>query len=80
MKKGGKRQQILDSAVAVFAEKGFYNAKVTDIAHKAGVAHGTVYLYFQTKEDILIQIFEEKFERISQLHLYGSWDRTQRCS
>lgn len=59
MKKGEKRQQILDSAVAVFAEKGFYNAKVTDIAHKAGVAHGTVYLYFQTKEDILIQIFEE---------------------
>jgi len=47
MKKGEKRQQILDSAVAVFAEKGFYNAKVTDIAHKAGVAHGTVYLYFQ---------------------------------
>ena len=59
MKKGEKRQQILDSAVAVFAAKGFYNAKVTDIAHKAGVAHGTVYLYFQTKEDILIQIFEE---------------------
>ena len=64
MKKGEKRQQILDSAVAVFAAKGFYNAKVTDIAHKAGVAHGTVYLYFQTKEDILIQIFEEKFEEL----------------
>ena len=47
-KSTAKRQQILDSAVAVFAEKGFYNAKVTDIAHKAGVAHGTVYLYFQT--------------------------------
>ena len=63
-KSTAKRQQILDSAVAVFAEKGFYNAKVTDIAHKAGVAHGTVYLYFQTKEDILIQIFEEKFEEL----------------
>ena len=58
-KSTAKRQQILDSAVAVFAEKGFYNAKVTDIAHKAGIAHGTVYLYFQTKEDILIQIFME---------------------
>tara|TARA_B100001013_G_scaffold341495_1_gene266073 strand:+ start:536 stop:1138 length:603 start_codon:yes stop_codon:yes gene_type:complete len=63
-KSTAKRQQILDSAVAVFAEKGFYNAKVTDIAHKAGIAHGTVYLYFQTKEDILIQIFEEKFEEL----------------
>ena len=55
-----KRRQILDAAVKVFAKNGFYNSKVLDIAKEAGVANGTVYLYFPSKDDILISIFEEQ--------------------
>ncbi|MFQ6042935.1 MAG: TetR/AcrR family transcriptional regulator [Candidatus Poribacteria bacterium] len=55
-----KRRQILDAAVKVFAQNGFYNSKVLDIAKEAGVANGTVYLYFPSKDDILISIFEEQ--------------------
>lgn len=55
-----KRQKILRSAVQVFAQKGFYNAKVADIARRAGVADGTIYLYFKNKDEILISIFEEE--------------------
>jgi TetR/AcrR family fatty acid metabolism transcriptional regulator len=55
-----KRRQILDAAVKVFARNGFYNSKVLDIAKEAGVANGTVYLYFPSKDDILISIFEEQ--------------------
>ena len=51
---GEKYQRILDAAVAVFAEKGFHVARVADIASRAGVADGTVYLYFKNKEEILM--------------------------
>jgi len=61
MKKASqRRRQILDAAVKVFAKSGFYNSKVLDIAKEAGVANGTVYLYFPSKDDILIAIFEEQ--------------------
>jgi TetR/AcrR family fatty acid metabolism transcriptional regulator len=59
-----KHQFILDAAVKVFAQKGFFQAKVSEIAREAGVADGTVYLYFKGKDDLLISIFEEKMEEV----------------
>jgi TetR/AcrR family fatty acid metabolism transcriptional regulator len=63
---GGKRERILDAAVRVFAQEGFYNAKVSQIAHAAGVADGTIYLYFKSKDDLLISLFEDRMERVNQ--------------
>lgn len=53
-----KREAILRSAIKVFAGKGFFNSKVADIAAAAGIADGTVYLYFKSKDDILHSIFD----------------------
>src|SRR3954453_3335824 len=55
---GPKRDAILRAAIDVFAERGFFNAQVADVARVAGVAAGTVYLYFKSKDDLLISIFE----------------------
>ena len=55
-----KPQQIIDAAVRVFARNGYYNSRVSDIAREAGIASGTIYLYFRTKDDILITLFREK--------------------
>ncbi len=55
-----KRIAILQAAIEVFAQKGFHRSRVADIARRAGVADGTIYLYFASKDDILITIFEEK--------------------
>ena len=54
-----KRERILRAAVDVFAQSGYFNAKVSEIAKAAGVADGTIYLYFDGKEDILVTIFRE---------------------
>ena len=54
-----KRERILRAAVDVFAEFGYFNAKVSQIAKSAGVADGTIYLYFDGKEDVLVTIFRE---------------------
>jgi len=64
MKDEKKHQRILKAAVKVFAEKGFYNSRVSEIAKEANVADGTIYLYFKNKDDILISLFEEEFGRI----------------
>ena len=61
-----KRERILDAAVKVFAQEGFYNAKVAQIAHAAGVADGTIYLYFKSKDDLLISLFEDRMERVNE--------------
>jgi TetR/AcrR family fatty acid metabolism transcriptional regulator len=53
-----KREAILRAATKVFAESGYFNSKVADVARVAGVADGTVYLYFKSKEEILRSIFE----------------------
>lgn len=53
-----KREAILRAAIKVFAGKGFFNSKVADIAGEAGIADGTVYLYFKSKDDILHSIFD----------------------
>lgn len=64
MVQADKRRRILDGAVKVFAQNGFYNSKVAQIAREAGVADGTIYLYFRSKDDILIQLFNETMEEI----------------
>ena len=59
---GDKREAILRAAIRVFANNGYFNSKVADIARAAGVADGTVYLYFKSKEEILHSIFDRKME------------------
>lgn len=61
-----KRVRIVEAAISVFAEKGFHAARVSDVARKAGVADGTIYLYFRNKEDLLLVIFEEKMDAMMQ--------------
>ena len=61
-----KKNRIIEAAVKVFAEKGFYLAKVSDVAKAANVADGTIYLYFKNKDDLLINLFEQKMELILQ--------------
>ena len=55
-----KYQQIIEAAVKVIAENGYHASQVSKIAKAAGVADGTIYLYFRNKEDILVSVFEEK--------------------
>lgn len=55
-----KYKQIIDAAVIAIAESGYHQAQVSKIAKQAGIADGTIYLYFKNKEDILISLFEEK--------------------
>ena len=57
-----KREAILRAAIKVFAGKGFFNSKVADIAREAGIADGTVYLYFKSKDEILHSIFDRAME------------------
>lgn len=57
-----KRAAILRAAINVFARNGYFNSKVADIAREAGVADGTVYLYFKSKEEILHSIFDRSVE------------------
>jgi len=61
---GDKRARILDAAVQVFSQKGFYHSRVSDVADVAGVAGGTIYLYFKGKDDVLICLFEDRMEKI----------------
>ena len=57
-----KREAILRAATRTFARNGYFNSKVADIASAAGVADGTVYLYFKSKEEILHSIFDRSVE------------------
>ncbi len=57
-----KYQRILDAAFAVIAEKGFFTARISDIAKRADVADGTVYLYFKSKEEILMKAIHTAFD------------------
>jgi TetR/AcrR family fatty acid metabolism transcriptional regulator len=62
-----KFQRILDAAVAVFAEKGFFSSRVSDIADRADVADGTVYLYFKSKDEILMTAINTAFDAFMSL-------------
>jgi len=64
MKSEDKHQKIIQAAIRVFARKGFYNARVSEIAKEAEVADGTIYLYFKNKDDILISLFEEEMRKL----------------
>ncbi|EHL73092.1 TetR/AcrR family transcriptional regulator [Bacillus smithii] len=55
-----KYHQIIDAAVITIAENGYHQTQVSKIAKQAGIADGTIYLYFKNKEDILISLFQEK--------------------
>jgi TetR/AcrR family transcriptional regulator, fatty acid metabolism regulator protein len=57
-----KRDALLRAAIDTFAARGFFNAQVADVARAAGVAAGTVYLYFRSKDDLLISIFERTMQ------------------
>ncbi|MBW2095372.1 MAG: TetR/AcrR family transcriptional regulator [Deltaproteobacteria bacterium] len=63
-RKNDKHQRIIEAATRIFARKGFFQAKVSDIAREAGVADGTIYLYFDNKDDILISLFEEQMKAV----------------
>ena len=62
-----RRNQILDSAAAVFAEKGFHRATTKEIARRAGIAEGTIYNYFDSKDDLLIGMMA----RLTELETLG---------
>ncbi|SEQ83299.1 TetR/AcrR family transcriptional regulator [Piscibacillus halophilus] len=66
-----KYKKIIDAAVEVIAENGYHASQVSKIAKRAGVADGTIYLYFKNKEDILVSVFQEKMgqfiERIEEV-------------
>ena len=61
-----KYQKILDAAVEVIAEKGYFNAPISAIAARAGVADGTVYLYFKSKDEVLRTAIDQNFNRFHQ--------------
>ncbi|MBI5514690.1 MAG: TetR/AcrR family transcriptional regulator [Deltaproteobacteria bacterium] len=61
---GDKRDRILRAAVKVFARKGFYASRVSEIARAAGVADGTIYLYFKSKDELLTSLFEDRMVRL----------------
>jgi TetR/AcrR family fatty acid metabolism transcriptional regulator len=59
-----KREKILRAAIRIFSQKGYFNSKISEIARLAGVADGTIYLYFKNKDDLLISLFEEKMGEV----------------
>jgi TetR/AcrR family transcriptional regulator, fatty acid metabolism regulator protein len=64
VKEGNKEKDILEAAVKVFSKQGYHNAKISKIAEVAGVATGSVYVYFNGKEDILLKIFEQLWKKL----------------
>ena len=64
MKIADKHDKIIKAAIRVFARKGFFDSRISEIAKEANVADGTIYLYFNNKYDILITIFEEEMGKI----------------
>lgn len=62
-----KRERILAAAIKVFAKNGFYATRVSEIAKAAGVADGTIYLYFKNKDDVLVSIFEDGIMRLLEI-------------
>jgi TetR/AcrR family fatty acid metabolism transcriptional regulator len=62
---GDKRERILAAAEVIFARHGFFAARVSEIAKEAGVADGTIYLYFKSKDDLLISLFENRMRQVN---------------
>ena len=69
-----KRERILAGAIEAFAAHGFHRARVSDVAKAAGVADGTIYLYFENKDELLARIFEQTLDRFwerGEAYVYG---------
>jgi len=66
MKTVNKHGKIINAATKVFAKKGFFNARISDIAKEAKVADGTIYLYFDNKFDILLSVLEEEIGKLTE--------------
>lgn len=64
MKSTDKHRKIIRAATKVFAKKGFFNARISDVAKEAKVADGTIYLYFNNKFDILLSVFEQEVGKL----------------
>ena len=64
-KTGEKYRNIIEAAITVIAQHGYHNSQVSKIAKEAGVADGTIYLYFQNKEDLLISLFRVKMNEFT---------------
>jgi TetR/AcrR family fatty acid metabolism transcriptional regulator len=62
-KTNDKRDLIMNAAIRAFARNGYHQSRIADVAREAGVAAGTIYLYFKSKDDLLISIFEERVQR-----------------
>jgi TetR/AcrR family transcriptional regulator, fatty acid metabolism regulator protein len=73
---GDKRERILAAAERIFARHGFFAAKVSDVAKEAGVADGTIYLYFKNKDDLLISLFENRMQQVNTV-LRAAIDRVK---
>jgi TetR/AcrR family fatty acid metabolism transcriptional regulator len=77
--KNHKYHQILEAAVKVFARQGFHQSTVAQIAKEAGVADGTIYLYFKNKDDILVQFFSYRTKQVFE-SFRGEVDRAETSS
>src|SRR6476659_1924622 len=75
---GDKRERILAAAERIFARHGFFAAKVSDVAKEAGVADGTIYLYFKSKDDLLISLFERRMLQLNHTLRAAIADKTPR--
>ena len=64
IEKNNKYHQILEAAVRIFARQGFHQSTIAQIAKEAGVADGTIYLYFKNKDDILVQFFSHRTKQV----------------
>ncbi len=62
LKKEEKKRKIIDAAIKIFARNGYFNSRVSEIAKEAGVADGTIYIYFSSKEELLSAIFDEALQ------------------
>src|ERR1700755_3277243 len=72
---GDKRERILDASERIFARHGFFAARVSEIAKEAGVADGTIYLYFKSKDDLLISLFEHRMRQVNAVLTQAIADR-----
>jgi TetR/AcrR family fatty acid metabolism transcriptional regulator len=61
---GDKRDRILAAAVKVFARSGFHATRVSEVAKAAGVADGTIYLYFKSKDELLLSLFQDRVDKL----------------
>ncbi|MEW5952221.1 MAG: TetR/AcrR family transcriptional regulator [Bacillota bacterium] len=76
-KTGEKYRNIIEAAITVIAQHGYHNSQVSKIAKEAGVADGTIYLYFQNKEDLLISLFRVKMNEFTTIIRRDLKDKSQ---